>query len=46
MPFATPEWLEVEEAIPRLQLFEQDHMPQITHGICGECERQVEASMS
>ena len=42
---ATPEWLEVEEAIPRLHLFEKDSMPQITHGMCEDCERQVTAAI-
>lgn len=43
---ATPEWLEIEEAIPRLQLFELSCVPQITHGVCGDCQRQVEASIA
>ena len=43
---ATPQWLEVEEAIQRLQLFELDYMPQITHGLCRDCEKQIETSMS
>lgn len=30
-------WLEVEEATERLRLFERDHMPQLTHGICEVC---------
>lgn len=30
-------WLEVEEAIRRLGLFDQNPLPQISHGICGGC---------
>jgi hypothetical protein len=42
---ATPEWLEIEEAIPRLRLFEQDAMPRITHGICEDCKEQIVAAI-
>jgi hypothetical protein len=38
---AIPEWLEVEEAIQRLRPFEKDYLPQITHGICGDCQKQM-----
>jgi hypothetical protein len=31
------EWMEVEEAIRHLGLFELDAMPQLTHGVCDEC---------
>ena len=30
-------WLEIEEAVRRLALFDQPSLPQITHGICGDC---------
>jgi hypothetical protein len=30
-------WLEVEEAVRRLELFHEPLLPQITHGICGDC---------
>jgi hypothetical protein len=42
---AMPEWVEVEEAIRQLRLFEQDYMPQITHTLCPECEKQVRAAI-
>ncbi|MGD9630539.1 MAG: hypothetical protein AB7V18_14960 [Pyrinomonadaceae bacterium] len=31
------EWVEVEEAMNRLRLFELEQMPQLTHGICESC---------
>jgi hypothetical protein len=31
------EWHEVEEAISRLELFEQGSLPQISHGMCEDC---------
>ncbi|RMF84814.1 MAG: hypothetical protein D6736_18575 [Nitrospinota bacterium] len=31
------EWIEVEEAIRRLDLFADPHPPRITHGICPSC---------
>lgn len=34
-------WLEVEEAVSRLRLFEQDSMPEISHGVCNDCARGV-----
>jgi len=34
----TPDkWVEIEEALARLRLFEADKMPQLTHGICDTC---------
>lgn len=30
-------WVEVEEAVRHLQLFEQQQLPQLTHGICDQC---------
>ena len=35
------EWVEVEEAITRLQLLEQPLLPMITHGICESCYETV-----
>lgn len=43
---ATPKWLEVEDAIRELRLFELDYMPQITHTVCLECEKRVRAAIS
>lgn len=31
------EWVEVEEAIQRLRLFQRRRLPSITHGICDAC---------
>ncbi|MEZ5501851.1 MAG: hypothetical protein R3E50_04035 [Halioglobus sp.] len=31
------EWVEVEEAVSRLDLFQRDLLPPITHGICPDC---------
>lgn len=33
----TDEWVEVEDAMERLQCFEHGSVPQVTHGICGQC---------
>lgn len=30
-------WLEIEDAIAALKLFEKSELPQITHGLCQEC---------
>lgn len=39
------EWVEVEEAIQRLRLFQRRRLPAITHGICDECyERMSEVA--
>jgi hypothetical protein len=34
---AEGEWLEVELAVERLELFSSQHLPQLTHGICEDC---------
>ncbi len=34
---AKEEWVEVEEAVNRLALFNDTHLPQLTHGICRDC---------
>lgn len=31
------QWVEVEVAMEQLRLFEEEKVPSITHGICGEC---------
>ncbi len=41
---ATPEWLEVEAAIAKLNLFDAAVFPAITHGICEECARKLDES--
>jgi hypothetical protein len=36
-------WAEVEDAVARLAVFEIDRPPDITHGICPPCARQMRA---
>jgi hypothetical protein len=38
-------WVEVEEAVNALHLFNSPRMPRISHGICGECGRVFEQSL-
>lgn len=35
------EWVEVEEAIQRLRLFQRRQLPAITHGMCDECYEKM-----
>lgn len=35
------EWIEIEQLVNRLRLFERDRLPRITHGICPECRDRV-----
>ncbi|GAB4400098.1 MAG: hypothetical protein Kow00123_07590 [Anaerolineales bacterium] len=35
------EWVEVEEAVQRLRLFQRRRLPSITHGICDECYEKM-----
>jgi hypothetical protein len=35
------EWIEIEDALAKLKLFNKDRMPSITHGICPECHNRV-----
>ena len=37
------EWVEVEEAVARLGLFEASAVPQLSHGMCAECARAIRA---
>jgi hypothetical protein len=39
------DWLEVEVAITRMKLFHTTHLPQITHGICPECNAQIKLEL-
>jgi hypothetical protein len=39
-------WVEVEEAIARLRLFEQTTAPQLTHGICDRCHANMMAELT
>ena len=34
-------WLEVEEAIEALSLFAEPHPPQVTHGVCEDCNQSL-----
>jgi hypothetical protein len=43
---ATPDWVEVEEAIGALRLFEKPCPPQVTHGICEECQSGLLAQLA
>ena len=36
-------WLEVEEAVRELRLFDQPRLPRITHGVCPDCEQAINA---
>ena len=31
------QWVDLEEGLARLKLFEADKMPQLSHGLCGAC---------
>lgn len=43
---AALQWLETEEAVNHLNLFQCTVPPQITHGICPECEKMLEAELA
>jgi len=34
-------WVEVEEAVERMQLFEQPRLPRLSHGICPACDLKM-----
>jgi hypothetical protein len=38
------EWVEVEEAATRLELFRREEMPAISHGICPDCTEMLIAA--
>ena len=38
-------WVEVEEAVRRLQLFDQARLPRITHGVCPACKETFETKL-
>jgi len=42
---AEGEWLEVELAVERLELFSRQRLPQLTHGICDECGKSLRRSI-
>lgn len=35
------EWVEVEEAIEQMQLFDQPRLPRLSHGICPKCDLRM-----
>ncbi len=39
-------WLEVEEAVARLRLFEEPRLPRMSHGICEACYATMTATVS
>jgi len=39
IPDSGGRWMEIEAALPRLGLLEQELLPAISHGICDECHR-------
>lgn len=41
-----PDWVEVEEGVARLKLFDSDRLPRVSHGICPTCERGMELQIS
>ncbi|MBN2506820.1 MAG: hypothetical protein JXQ71_09020 [Verrucomicrobia bacterium] len=43
---ATPEWVEVEEAVGILRLFEKSCPPQVVHGICESCQADLLAQLT
>ncbi len=40
------EWLPLEEAADRLQLFEQTKLPKVSHGICPDCLETIRNSVA
>lgn len=43
--FGANDWVEVEEAVRRLRLFELVQVPQLTHGICDAClEKMIKSA--
>lgn len=36
------EWLEVEDAVTRLALFDQPALPQLSHGLCPACDAEMQ----
>jgi hypothetical protein len=44
-PDANGDWLEIEQALPRLALFQQPALPAISHGICEDCQRAMTSAL-
>ncbi len=41
IPDSGGRWMEVEEALPGLEVFQQHGLPTITHGVCQDCLRLI-----
>jgi hypothetical protein len=39
-------WLEIEDAIPLLAIFDWSQIPDTSHGICDDCARQMEGVLA
>jgi len=46
IPMPGGRWVEVEEALDRLDLLDAAVLPQLTHGICPACEAALDAALS
>ena len=46
VPLEADEWVEVEQAIERLDLFGPAAPPTITHGICPDCASSIEKELA
>ncbi len=38
-------WIEIEEAVAKMNLFESDVLPVISHGICEECDMKMRKTL-
>jgi hypothetical protein len=45
LPAGARRWLEVEEALPALGVFEADALPRLSHGICEDCQTRLEEAL-
>lgn len=45
VPMADGRWVEVEEALDRLDLLDAAVLPQLTHGICPACDATLDAAL-
>lgn len=41
----TDDWIEVEDAVVRLRLFEQEAVPHLSHGVCESCHATLMQTM-
>ena len=39
------QWVEIEDGLAKLKLFEADEMPQLTHGVCPDCYHMAVADL-